>query len=520
MPRYLRSPLSLQESRNAIKSRIEQRNENFLRLAKRCIYEEIRSPYNRLLAWAGCEYGDLERMVGRNGIENTLGILRDKGVHVDAREFRSDCPIQRNGLSIETGSSDFHNPVLSGSGLEGKTSGTRSAGVSANFTWPLFREEAATEQLLLESHGLMDAPMAFWLPGPPGIAGIHNLMIHLSFGRPPSRWFSQVAPPAWTRAPVEACAAGFIKSCARMCGHKSPPIEYLPIDDAHKIIDWLLDSVASNGITMLKTYASSAVRLAAAAIHRGADMKGCTLLTGGEPLSRGRYEFLRKAGFDVFSRYAATETGMLGGACGCSEHHDEVHIYTDRIAVIPGRKAASPESEESEVLLITSLSQTTPRLLLNVSLGDCGSLDERECACLFGRLGMKLHLKNISNTEKSTAEGMTFSFSSLCNVIHTIISKSGGAPDDFQVWLSRSGEGVDRITIAIHPEVRGIESTSFISSLYSRMSQLPDGAGLAADLWKQGGTIRIVRDLPRRTKGQKFLPVMAHPSRRDENTVD
>src|SRR5262245_14863783 len=69
VPRLVRHPLTYEEARATLRRRLEHRELDFLALAKHAIYEYRSSPYRALLRVAGCEYGDLARLVGRDGVE-------------------------------------------------------------------------------------------------------------------------------------------------------------------------------------------------------------------------------------------------------------------------------------------------------------------------------------------------------------------------------------------------------------------------------------------------------------------
>src|SRR5262245_43996357 len=65
LPAFLRRPLTVAEARSIARRRLEQRVPDFLALARAAIYERPESPYLQLLRAAGCEYGDLARLVAR-----------------------------------------------------------------------------------------------------------------------------------------------------------------------------------------------------------------------------------------------------------------------------------------------------------------------------------------------------------------------------------------------------------------------------------------------------------------------
>ena len=71
MPRWLRRPVTLLEARAALSERLQHRAETFLANARRGIFAHPRRPYARLFALAGCEYGDLQRLVRGDGLHRT-----------------------------------------------------------------------------------------------------------------------------------------------------------------------------------------------------------------------------------------------------------------------------------------------------------------------------------------------------------------------------------------------------------------------------------------------------------------
>jgi hypothetical protein len=54
---------SIVESKQVIIEGLRQREQNFLNLVKKGIYENQKSPYLKLLKVAGCEFGDIELLV-------------------------------------------------------------------------------------------------------------------------------------------------------------------------------------------------------------------------------------------------------------------------------------------------------------------------------------------------------------------------------------------------------------------------------------------------------------------------
>src|SRR5262249_60772661 len=75
---YLRHPMTPDDARRTLAGRLGGRGAAFLALARR-IYRRPESVYSRLLVYAGCEDGDLERMVQTDGGEGARARLYRAG---------------------------------------------------------------------------------------------------------------------------------------------------------------------------------------------------------------------------------------------------------------------------------------------------------------------------------------------------------------------------------------------------------------------------------------------------------
>src|SRR5688500_13897379 len=95
MPRWLRRSVTLQEARATLAERLERRAETFLAIARDGVFAHPRRPYARLFALAGCEYGDLERLVRQDGLEAALATLLRRGVYLTVDELKGRRPVTR-----------------------------------------------------------------------------------------------------------------------------------------------------------------------------------------------------------------------------------------------------------------------------------------------------------------------------------------------------------------------------------------------------------------------------------------
>src|SRR5437016_7216109 len=114
-------------ARTFIKKRVHAREENFLNLAEKGIFQYSDSPYRKLLEHRRIQFDDLKRWVSRDGIEAGLHILEQAGVYLTVDEFKGRVPVVRDGLRMQCNPSMFDNPFLSFV-YEVRSGATRSAG--------------------------------------------------------------------------------------------------------------------------------------------------------------------------------------------------------------------------------------------------------------------------------------------------------------------------------------------------------------------------------------------------------
>lgn len=502
---FLRRPLDPARVEEAVGERVRRRGAAFLEAADRLIYGVAGSPLRRLLLWAGCEAGDLRQMVERDGVEAALARLRAAGAWVSADELRGRTPLRRSGLDLALTPSDFTNPLARGA-VSGASSGTTrrregdGRGVPVSYGWEFLAAEAAHELLLLASHGLGRAPLALWMPGPPGIAGLHNLLAHAKLGRPPQRWFSPSPAPAFGDGLAFWVDRGWL-AARRLLPALGPAAEWVPPERAAEVARWL---AAAPRPALLKCFASAALHVAAAARAEGLDLAGKVVFAGGEPLSEARRRALAGAGLRAYARYAATETGFLAGACPLGAGAGDMHLYADRAALVNGKPDGVPGP-----LAVTSLSLAAPLVLLNVELGDHGVLRRQPCECALGRAGLEWRVAEVHSPEKIAAEGVKLGEVDFTRLVEEAVRDLGGGPDDFQLWLGEQANGGTRPAVVLAPHA-AIEPAALRARLRLSLPRLSGGA-LAALLWLDGGALEVVRRPLAPGAGHKMRRVVRLP---------
>ena len=120
----LRRPLDVAESRAILETRFARREADFLWILRHAIYGHPDSPYRQLLQWAGCAYGDVERLVRQDGVEGALRALYRQGVYLTVDEFKGRRPAIRGNAVIEVGPARLRNPTAAAH-VFGGTSGSR-----------------------------------------------------------------------------------------------------------------------------------------------------------------------------------------------------------------------------------------------------------------------------------------------------------------------------------------------------------------------------------------------------------
>ncbi len=358
--------------------------------------------------------------------------------------------------------------------------------------------EAGHHALFLDAFGLGEHPYAVWLAAPPGVAGLKNVLRHAKLGRPVERWFSQHAPRLRRDGLVPALVPAALRA-ARALGSPLPAPEHVPLAHAGVVAEWLAARTRERRPGLLETNASSAVRICAAAAARGLRLEGSVLRVGGEPYTAAKAEVLEQAGVRATCHYSMAEVGRIGLACAAPRALDDVHLLTDKLALLQPQ-AGGP-------LLLTTLLPVSPKLLLNVEVDDCAVVEERRCGCPLDELGLVVHLREIRSQEKLTSEGMSFLGADLMSLVEEALpARFGGRAGDFQL-VEREQDGLPVIEVLVAPELGPLPDADVIAAVLSSLGGGDPARRMMAERWHAAGTLRVVRRRPIATSGGKVLPV-------------
>jgi hypothetical protein len=506
LPAYLRRPITPDEAHATLRRRRERREHDFLALARRAIYGQAASPYRLLLREAGCEYGDLERLVGHDGLEPALHALYRSGVYLTVDEFKGRRPAVRGPSTIAVDPDLLRNP-LAGGHVPGRSSGSRSAGTTVAFDLDFIRTCAVNAFLGLEARGGAGWLKASWEV--PGVGGTFRLLKLSSFGAPSARWFSHLDAEASARY---RWSARGMRLAGRLAGTRLPAPQHAPLDAPLVIARWMAATLRSRKTPYLLTFASSAVRLAQAAWEAGIDLRGARLLLMGEPTTAARLEVIRRSGADALPRYGSIETGPVGYGCLAPVAPDDVHVFDDLHALIQPGPRAGLHGHPAAAVLVSSLRLTVPFVLLNVSMGDQGTVERRSCGCPMETLGWTTHMRDIRSYEKLTSQGMTFLDTDVIRVLEEVLPRRfGGAPTHYQLVEEESTDGRAVLRLLVHPAVGPIDVATVAEAFLGAIGGI-GGERVMSQVWREAGLFSVERREPLPTSSGKILHL--HVARR------
>ena len=110
LPLYLRRQITPQIARETQALRLQQRAQRLLERFRLDVYGRRGSVFHELLRHAGCEYGDIDAGVQRDGVESTMARLFAAGVYLTVDEFKGRKPVVRGTLRIEAGPQRLRSP--------------------------------------------------------------------------------------------------------------------------------------------------------------------------------------------------------------------------------------------------------------------------------------------------------------------------------------------------------------------------------------------------------------------------
>ncbi len=504
--RFLQRALTPEECRHKIQRQMQERSSSFLKILERGIYANSQSPYAKLLRNARIDFETIAAHVRDQGVEATLEKLYDAGVYVTFEEFKGRQPVRRPGLEFKVQPEDFDNPLLARD-YELRSGGSRGAGTRIIVDFDLLTHEAAYYYLSVACLGLAGRPVAIWYGVPPVVNGMKHVLRNAKIGHPIEKWFSQGRLVLRPNTFKYFVFTNYAVYGSRIFGKPFPVPEYTPLDQASKVAAWLAAKKSAGSPAEIHTNPSSGVRVCMAAREQGFDIAGTFFRFNSEPYTPAKARVVAETGSRAAAQYSLAEIGNIGLACGNPADLDDVHLLTDKLALIQRERQILNSSARVNSFHYTTLLPSCPKLMLNVESDDYGVVEKRKCGCLLGEMGFDIHISNIRSYDKLTSEGMTFLGSELITLVEEILpSRFGGNPTDYQFVEEEEG-GLPKVGIVISSRVGAVDEDRVIRAVLDRLRSYPGCKPMMADQWQDGKTLRVLRREPYVTGAAKILPL-------------
>lgn len=512
IPHYVRfaKGMSVDQAKEHIKTRLQNRDQMFLEMARNCIFDDPGSPYLPLLQAAGCEFGDVRRLVADHGIEQTLRLLRTDGIFFTFEEFKGRKPVERSGVGFELDPSEFRNSK-SKRHLAVSTGGSTGPPVRSWMSLEQREFRVPTAVAVFAAHDLIGVRSSLFDNAE--LSAVIQTMGLATSGPVVEKHFV----PRGRLTRMETFRYGLVRrsvsAAVRSAGGSFPKFEGVDPKNPLSIIRWAERTLSDHGRCLIWAGVSTAVRIATTAAEHGVDLHGAVLMGNDEPATPAKVRAITRTGAKWIPVYGSHETGYCADGCVNPVDGSDVHLMSDRVAVIQHPRKVPGSNLEVDAFNFTSLWERAPLVLLNVELDDFGILEDRDCGCALQEVGYRTHLREIYSFRKLTGEGVTLVGSDMTRILEEVLpSRFGGTPLDYQLLEEEDEQSLTKLSLLIHPRLEIADEALVIRTVLDELKSGDGASSMAGRIWSQSETFRIKRIEPIDTSGGKLMPL--HVSRR------
>lgn len=504
---YFATRLEPDESRASIRRSLEAREDRFLRLCESEVFKRPDSPYLQLFRSAGCEQGDLQAGLTRDGLDATLVRLARAGIYLSADEFKGKCDVQRGEVSFRVAPRDLQ-PRGASPGLPTESSGSTSQPLRSLSSIEWLAAESHATRLFLEAHGLESHAHAALDVILSGAAGMAFLLMLARAGIRPDRWFCRRLHHTWPERFYQSFVAAQVRWAAERWGPGFPAPEFLDPPDVRPVVRWVAERAGEGERCCIRCVGSNAVRIARSAIEMGVSLGSVTFVVSGEPFTEAKRRAVENSGAGFAVMYGYTP-GVVHVGRGCPRRHftDEMHVDLSTLAVVDHDRRTESGADSVRPLLFTTLLPSAAMLQINVENGDYAVIERRNCGCPMGEAGLDLLIHRVRSFEKFTCQGMNYSFGDLYQLVEDFLPRQlGGGPGDYQLVEEGAADGEVFLTLRIDPDVGVVEEDKALRSLLEGLSIGSRSQRLMARVWSETGALRIRRERPVASARGKVAP--------------
>jgi hypothetical protein len=488
---------------------LQSREENFLTLMRRGVFDNPTSPYHSLFEWAGCGLGDLQKLVREDGLESALAALYRDGVFLTHDELKGRVKIVRGGRQMLTDALSFANPTVRGV-LEVSSSGSRSRGTvsTRSLAYQIHRE--AQESVMQADQEFDDRALVVLSAALPATTGLRRVMNARRSGHPAVMWFCGGAS-----LPYRVLTALFVAEMA-LTGRPVVFPQYLPLNDFSPAAKYIAGRKQKGKAVLLMGGVSQSVRVVSAALDGGFDISGTLVITSGEALTEPKRRIIESAGCEVHARYIISEFGPVGIGCRLMEGNC-VHLCRDSVAAISRRKKPLHTDVEVESLLFTTLLPSAATILVNAEMDDAGDLGPARCGCELFKMGFTQQIDKIFSYGKLTGYGTSLVGGDVLRILEKLMpDRFGGVPSDYQL-VEQEGRNHTEYELRVNPRLGGVSPEEVRDFFLGEVKRLWGGSSTVSR-WAHGQALKVALAEPYAGKTGKVLALhlLGRPGR-DEN---
>jgi hypothetical protein len=160
---------------------------------------------------------------------------------------------------------------------------------------------------------------------------------------------------------------------------------------------------------------------------------------------------------------------------------------------------------------LTTLLDSSSKVMLNYQSDDYGSLEERKCGCRLEAYGYTTHLHHVRSYSKLVGEGVTLIGNEMLRILEQVLperlERFGGSPLDYQLMEEEDDQGFTRLFLLISPRVAIQSEQDVVKTIYDALRESSPMADAARNVWEQAKTLRVKRMEPIWTARGKLLPL-------------
>lgn len=512
IPHYVRlaKAMSVEDAKSAIRKRLQNREQMFLEMVEDCIFGQASSPYHPLLKAAGCEFGDIRQLVAGRGLEETLRHLRREGIFFTFEEFKGRQQVERSGVSFELQPIHFRNHKAKRH-VSTRTGGSTGPPVRSWMSLDQREFRVPTCVAVFAAHDLVGVRAAIFDNAE--LSSIIQTMGLATWGPILEKRFVPRGRLTRINAIRFEIVRGSIGAAVRSAGGRFPKFEFVDHQDVVPIADWVHTTLRKHGRALVYASVSASVRIAGAAAENGIALDGAVFMGNDEPATPAKVREITRGGAKWIPVYGSHETGYCADGCANPVDGSDVHLMSDRVAVVQHPRVVPGSSLQVGAFNFTSIWAHAPLVLLNVELDDFGVIEKRNCGCELQEVGYDTHLREIYSFQKLTGEGVTLVGNDMVRILEEVLpSRFGGTSLDYQLMEEEDEQSLTRMSLLIHPRIEIADEGLVIKTILDELKSGDSATSMAGTVWAQSGTFRIRRLEPIGTSGGKLLPL--HVSRR------